>query len=58
MRFASGILSVRKFPFLEVPPKMRFEKFRPLCSGQQFVGGNGAAPNSGEVSSLRDLLAG
>ena len=27
--------------------KMRFEKFRPLCSGQQFVRWNGAAPDSG-----------
>jgi hypothetical protein len=27
--------------------KVRFEKFRPLCSGQQFVRWNGAAPDSG-----------
>ena len=27
--------------------KMRFEKFRPLCSGEQFVRWNGAAPDSG-----------
>src|SRR4051812_36049708 len=27
--------------------KVRFEKFRPLCSGQQFVRWNGATPDSG-----------
>ena len=27
--------------------KVRFEKFRPLCGGQQFVRWNGAAPDSG-----------
>ena len=27
--------------------KVRFEKFRPLCGGEQFVRGNGAAPDSG-----------
>lgn len=27
--------------------KMRFEKFRPLCSRQQFMRWNGAAPDSG-----------
>jgi hypothetical protein len=27
--------------------KVHFEKFRPLCSGQQFVRWNGAAPDSG-----------
>jgi hypothetical protein len=27
--------------------KVRFEKFRPLCSGHQFVRWNGAAPDSG-----------
>ena len=27
--------------------KVRFEKFRPLCGGEQFVRRNGAAPDSG-----------
>jgi hypothetical protein len=27
--------------------KVRFENFRPLCSGQQFVRWNGATPDSG-----------
>ena len=33
--------------------KVRFEKFRPLCGGQQFVRWNGAAPDSGGGMSSR-----
>jgi hypothetical protein len=33
--------------------KVRFEKFRPLCGGQQFVRWNGAAPASGGGVSSR-----
>ena len=36
--------------------EMRFEKFRPLCGGQQFVRRNGTAPDSGGGEQSR-LLA-